>query len=192
MFGHRRSIRLAGYDYASPGSYFVTLLTHMRACVFGRIVNDEMRLSSVGQIARDCWLRIPEHMPGVRLDSWVIMPNHLHGILVIEEGDRASRGGVQDTIRASRGSPLRMTATDELLPRGAPAGSLGAIIAQYKGASGRLVNKLLRQPGARVWHRDYHDHVIRHEDALNRIRRYIELNPSRWYRDRNNPGRLAA
>jgi hypothetical protein len=74
-------------------------------------------------------------------------------------------------------------------PRGAAPGSLGAIIAQYKGAVGRRVNNLLDQPGARFWHRDYHDHVIRHEDALNRIRRYIDLNPSRWYRDRNNPDR---
>ncbi len=33
---HRRSIRLRGYDYTQPGSYFVTIGTHARLCHFDR------------------------------------------------------------------------------------------------------------------------------------------------------------
>lgn len=36
--GHRRSLRLQGYDYAQAGAYFVTLCTQNRACLFGEIV----------------------------------------------------------------------------------------------------------------------------------------------------------
>jgi hypothetical protein len=36
---HRRSIRLAGYDYAQPGAYFITLVTHDRMPLFGEIVD---------------------------------------------------------------------------------------------------------------------------------------------------------
>jgi len=36
---HRRSIRLKGYDYAQAGAYFVTIVTHERACLFGEVVN---------------------------------------------------------------------------------------------------------------------------------------------------------
>jgi REP element-mobilizing transposase RayT len=182
MPGHRRSIRLRGHDYTQPGAYYVTLPTQAHACIFGRVVDDEMQLNALREIARDCWLEIPDHVPGVRLDAWIVMPNHLHGILWLDEIASPSL-----PARASHGSPLRRAGR----PCGAPARSLGAIIALYKGASGRRINKLLGQPGARVWHRDYHDHVICHEAALIRIRRYIELNPSRWDRDRINPDKLA-
>ena len=40
---HRRSLRLRGYDYAGLGSYFVTICTQDRACLFGDIANGEVR-----------------------------------------------------------------------------------------------------------------------------------------------------
>ena len=41
---NRRSIRLKIYDYSQPGAYFITIVTHNRQCLFGEIVNGEMRL----------------------------------------------------------------------------------------------------------------------------------------------------
>jgi putative transposase len=40
-----------------------------------------------------------------------------------------------------------------------------------------------------VWQHNYHDHIIRNERSLERIRAYIRNNPANWHRDRNNPGR---
>jgi REP element-mobilizing transposase RayT len=102
MPGHRRSIRLRGHDYTQPGAYYVTLPTQAHACIFGRVVDDEMQLNALGEIARDCWLEIPDHVPGVRLDAWIVMPNHLHGILWLDEIASPSL-----PARASHGSPLR-------------------------------------------------------------------------------------
>ncbi|GIW45209.1 MAG: hypothetical protein KatS3mg077_2491 [Candidatus Binatia bacterium] len=45
---HRRSIRLKGYDYTQPGAYFVTICTHDRACLFGEVVDGQMRLNEAG------------------------------------------------------------------------------------------------------------------------------------------------
>ncbi len=42
-------------------------------------------------------------------------------------------------------------------------------------------------PGGRVWQRNYYEHIIRNERALNAIRRYIIDNPWRWHLDRYNP-----
>ena len=39
----------------------------------------------------------------------------------------------------------------------------------------------------RLWQRNYYEHVIRDEDDLDRIRRYIEENPLRWDQDPENP-----
>jgi hypothetical protein len=34
---HRRTIRLADYDYSREGAYFVTICVHDRECLFGEI-----------------------------------------------------------------------------------------------------------------------------------------------------------
>jgi putative transposase len=84
---HRRSIRLKGYDYAQTGAYFVTLCTWQRDCIFGEVVGGRCRLSALGQIVQDEWLRSMEIRREIRLyeDEFVVMPNHLHGIVWIIE-----------------------------------------------------------------------------------------------------------
>ncbi len=47
----RRSIRLRGFDYASPGAYFVTLCTAVRQTLLGEIAGGVIQLSQFGQIA---------------------------------------------------------------------------------------------------------------------------------------------
>jgi putative transposase len=77
----RRSPRLSEYDYTTTGAYFVSACTRDRACIFGAVVDGEMRPTGVGLIVEECWSAIPEHFTGVRLDAFVLMPNHVHGIL---------------------------------------------------------------------------------------------------------------
>jgi REP-associated tyrosine transposase len=82
---HRRSIRLKGYDYAQPGAYFVTMVTHQRQDLFGDIVDDEMVLSPLGKIVRYEWLRSINIRKEILLhdDEFVVMPNHFHDIVWI-------------------------------------------------------------------------------------------------------------
>jgi hypothetical protein len=49
---HRRSIRLKGYDYAKPGAYFITMITHQHEFRFGGITNGEMILNELGKIVK--------------------------------------------------------------------------------------------------------------------------------------------
>jgi REP-associated tyrosine transposase len=46
---HRHSIRLPNYDYSRPGAYYVTIVTWHRECLFGEVVNGEMKLNHIGQ-----------------------------------------------------------------------------------------------------------------------------------------------
>jgi REP element-mobilizing transposase RayT len=41
----------------------------------------------------------------------------------------------------------------------------------------------------RLWQRNYYEHVVRSEDELSRIQRYIENNPANWETDEENPNR---
>jgi len=81
----RATIRWQGYDYANVGAYFLTIVTDDRRPMFGRIVDGVLQPSPIGELARQCWDAIPEHMPHVDIGEFVVMPNHVHGIVVIRD-----------------------------------------------------------------------------------------------------------
>jgi REP element-mobilizing transposase RayT len=167
---HRRSIRLQNYDYTQSGAYFITINTRQREKLFGEIVNEEMMLSECGRVVEEEWLRTAQVRKNVELDVYVVMPNHFHAIIVLSN----------DTVGASR----RLALT-----KGLQAGSLGAIMAQFKSIVTKRINALRSTPSAPVWQRNYYEHIIRNDDVLKRIRDYIVANPSRWKEDENNPQR---
>jgi len=106
----RRSTRLKGYDYASPGWYFVTICTHNRACLFGQINDGKMTLNEWGRIARDQWRKTESIRDNVLLDAFVIMPNHMHGIVQITGSNNntgADSAGTDNVVGAYHDTPLR-------------------------------------------------------------------------------------
>ena len=66
---HRRSIRLRGYDYTTPGAYFVTLCAHRRACLFGEVADGRVHLNALGRAVLARWKALPRHAR-VRLDAF--------------------------------------------------------------------------------------------------------------------------
>lgn len=180
----RRSVRLAGYDYASPGAYFVTVCTYGRRCTFD--------VSEFRDVVEVTWRRITHHFPDARTDEFVVMPNHVHGILWILEANvvgaqHDGQAESQSRVGARHASPLRGYA---VRTSGAAAGSLGAIIGSFKSAATKRVSEILGTPGAPIWQRNYYERVIRNENELHRVREYIRLNPLQWDFDRENPYRV--
>ena len=169
-FSFRRSIRLPGYDYRQAGVYFVTLCTHEKSKIFGSIKDGQVRLCDLGTVVRDEWLHVAEARPNVQLDHFVVMPNHMHGLIVIEK----DRGG---------GTVPAVPAQQDEHSRTLRAGSLGAIIGQFKIAVTRRAELNQICSGQRIWQRNYHEHIVRNENSLNEIRQYIVENPARWLED---------
>jgi len=194
---HRRSIRLKGYDYTQAGAYFVTFVTHDRECLFGEVVDGVMRLNAFGEIVRDEWFRTAVVRPYVMLDpdEFVVMPNHVHGIIWITgRDDPVGRphdpvGRPHDPVGRPHDPVGRRAASPQhdQRPRGPAAGSVGAIIGQIKSIAAKRINALRGTPAGPVWGRNYYEHIIRYETSLNRIRRYIVANPSRWAEDHEHP-----
>jgi REP element-mobilizing transposase RayT len=185
---HRRSVRLPAYDYAAPGAYFVTVCTHGRRCLFGTVREHRTELSREGGIVAACWEALPRHFPAVRLDAFVVMPNHVHGILrIIPSADSSElEVGAQHAVplRADRRYRPPTRAFGTMTPQ-----SLAAIVRAFKSSSTREINRLRGTPGAALWQRNYHEHVVRNEEDLNAIRRYIADNPPRWHLDPEHPER---
>lgn len=66
-------------------------------------------------------------------------------------------------------------------------GSLSAVVRSFKSASSLAVNRLREVTGVSIWQRNLHDHVVRDEVELERIRKYIKDNSSHWDEDQENP-----
>ena len=61
---------------------------------------------------------------------------------------------------------------------------IGTIINQYK----RICTITLREIDIKFcWQPRFHDHIIRNDEELNRIRQYIIDNPKNWNDDEMNP-----
>lgn len=125
------------------------------------IVRGAIRLTDVGRIVARSWAWLGRHHPYVELDAWVIMPDHLHGILVLLDDDEVP-------VPVVKRKPL------------------GRLIGAFKTVSTKEINLLHGTPGARFWQRNYYEHVVRDEDALNRIRKYIITNSQRWSEERHD------
>jgi putative transposase len=183
---HRRSIRLRGYDYAQAGAYFVTIVTRDRVCLFGEVINGEMRLNDRGGLIHSVWDELPDHYPGVKCDAFIVMPNHVHGIIVL-----ANEGGVGESDVGAGLKPARTGLRPTTAPGAAlnPAPTLSEIIRGFKTFSARRINQLRHMPATPVWQRNYYEHIVRGESELNRIREYIANNPLQWEFDQENPFR---
>lgn len=60
--------------------------------------------------------------------------------------------------------------------------SIGNIINHYKGSVTRIARQELEFKD-KIWQARYHDHIIRNEPDLIRIKEYVQLNPARWEAD---------
>ena len=173
---HRRSIRLPGYDYSQAGAYYITIVTHQRDCLFGKIENEKMILSDLGKIADECWRAIPDHFPLVELGAYVVMPNHVHGIIVITDNGRGAA-----LLRPYTGPDENQNSHKiNVKP-----GSLGAIVRSYKSAVSYRIHKEHNATG--IWQRNYYEHIIRDDKDLQNKTDYIDANPMLWDEDENNP-----
>ena len=164
---HRRTIRLQGYDYTSPGAYFVTLVTHQREQVFGSVIEGQMRLNQFGEIVAGEWMKTAQIRPMVVLhpDEFVIMPNHLHGIIWIVETDGAPGVGTA-VVGATRRVAPTGSGSHQVAPTGKTtlaANSIGAIIGQIKSITAKRVNALRGTLWTPLWQRNFYEHIIRNE-----------------------------
>ncbi len=157
---HRRSIRLKGYDYSQPGAYFITICTHQKECLFGEIIDEQMQLNHFGKIVQSHWQSLEKYHSHIQLDKFVVMPNHFHGIIIIN-----------DNVAPDAASNNKKTGIPEFF-RG------------FKTFSARQINKARHQPGIPLWQRNYYERIIRDEEELNQIKKYIINNPQNWTQDR--------
>jgi putative transposase len=155
---HRRSTRLKGYDYSQPGVYFITICTWQHACILGDVHDGEMYLNPFGRAVSKVWQGLPKYYPYVILGEFCVMPNHVHAIInLTDDHSSHKRHGLSEIVRA------------------------------FKSFSTRQINTIRKTFVGPVWQRNYYEHIIRNEEALQKIIQYIRSNPFNWDHDQENP-----
>lgn len=145
----RKDIRLAAYDYASPGAYFVTVCVNPRRNLFWSHQNvgaDTIRpLTKCEQIVDDAIRQIPRHYPHISIDNYCIMPDHIHILLTIHPDENG---------------------------RQIAAPTLSTVIGQLK----RYVSKRI---GMSIWQKSFIERIIRNQKGYEKAWQYIDNNPTR-------------
>jgi len=156
---NRKSNRWRGYDYSTPGLYFVTICTKNRQPWFGEIRNGVMGLNTCGIVAHEALGNSKNYYDNVDVDCFVVMPDHVHAIICM----RVHWVGAEQCSA----------------PTGNAYGQLSKIVKSYK----EFVTKCMRNDFGHhgfAWQRSFHDRVIRSERELWNIRAYIKNNPIMW------------
>ncbi len=150
----RKPTRLKGYDYSSPGAYFVTICTQNREQLLSKIVGEDAlivpqnNLSEIGLICDKYINNMDIKYENATVDKYVIMPNHIHLIIFLH-----------GTMRAS-----------------SPTKNIETIIRSFK-------TMVTKEIGNSIWQRSYHDHIIRGEKDYQKIWEYIDTNELKWELD---------
>lgn len=84
MFG-RKTIRLKGYYYAQKGLYFITICCQNKRCLFGEIIDKQMKLNLAGEMIEKWYWELEQKFATIKCHQMVVMPNHFHCILEITE-----------------------------------------------------------------------------------------------------------
>jgi len=153
----RKPIRLADYDYASEGYYFVTICVKDMQELLGKVVDvDDARkidplarpfveLTPIGQSVEETIL--VANKSNIKVDKYVIMPNHIHMIIVLDPSvDGYKRPSLQQVVR-------------------------------------NIKSFTTKHAKVELWQSRFYDHVIRDEADYKRVWEYIDNNPAKWFED---------
>src|SRR3972149_10148006 len=89
------------------------------------------------------------------------------------------------------GNPVGVPQAGEKRAGASPAPTIGEIIGIFKSLCLHGWLKYIKENRidavGKFWQRNYYEHIIRNEDELNQIRKYIAENPLKRERDEENP-----
>jgi REP element-mobilizing transposase RayT len=163
-FPQRKPLRMPEFDYSQDGAYYVTLCTHNKDNLLADVncvgADPCVRPNAAGLMVEQKLHALETKFEGVTLDYYCVMPNHIHFVIF----KSAEPGG-------HTGPPLQMI--------------LQWLKTQTTNEYIKMVkNGILPPFDKRFWQRSYYEHVVRGDNDLFEIRRYIEENPLKWINDK--------
>ena len=155
---NRHNTRLQGYDYNTPGAYFLTICVNDRKCLLSRVVGTgvldgpKIQLLPYGRIAAKYIDQFNAFYSDLSVEDYVIMPNHIHILLrVLEMSSEKPSATIQNSV-------------------------ISRFVSTFK----RFCNK---EYGENIWQARSYDHIIRDQLDFDKHLKYIYENPFKWAED---------
>lgn len=153
----RKHTRLPRFDYSVPGIYFLTLCTKNRSRCLSQIVGRGLDPAVRYAMELTPYGNIAEQ-------DLLALPDRFAGITVLQYVVMPDHLHILLQLHAADAAGSR------------PRPTVPTIIGQYKAGVSRKCKCAL-------WQASYYDHVVRSEQELLEIQRYIENNPLQWVLD---------
>lgn len=157
----RKQIRLSCFDYFENGYYFVTICTKDRKHILSKVNNTPVGANCVrpsGEIKLSKF--------GIIIDNELKKINQIYPTIFLDEY----------VIMPNHIHLIIMIQKDKFgQTQFAP--TISRIIKQFKGS-------VTKQIGKSIWQKSFYEHIIRDENDLYEIRKYIIGNPLKWELDR--------
>ena len=167
------SSRLQNFDYSTPGYYFITICTFNHNNFFGKINNNQMELSKMGLVTQSELLKTFEIRKNIKLHKYVIMPNHIH--LLIEIKYQINSVNCRDVARYVSTEKQNFS---QISPK---PNSISSIIRSFKSAVTHQINP---KTIFFAWQPRFHDIIVKDEQELLVIKKYIQNNVINWQKDK--------
>jgi hypothetical protein len=145
--------------------YFLTLITHGREPLFGRVQHGKLALTPMGLEVARLWKYCAALRRDLHLGPWMVMPDHFHALVRVH----AVGAMIETAPRATRlfGSPRIR-------------GPLGSMVAAFKMGSTREINRMRETPRRRLWRKGVLYRAVESDLALEQTARMILANPKVW------------
>jgi REP element-mobilizing transposase RayT len=151
----RKSIRLKGYNYSQAGNYFITICVKNKYELLGQIfVDSSLNTSSV--TLSETGKMVKCHVENISQRNGVTLEKYV-----------IMPNHIHLLICLEYGTAKPVSLQNATIPQ---------IINALKGLTSKKF-------GESMWQHSYHDRIIRHDEEYQRIFRYIDENPQRWYED---------
>lgn len=180
---HSMLRRMQNHDYRDRWIYMVTLTTEGRKPLLGKLCYEVNKIENaiieptvLGQEVINCWQRIPEFYPDVKLLAFQLMPDHIHGLLFITKKQTAHLGQMINGFKVGCNRAYqRWSSSHEALPHD------NGYVEPKKEKHPQ--HGLLFTPG-------YQETALFGKGQLDRMFRYIADNPRRLALKKENPDLL--
>lgn len=189
-------LRASWHDYSAPGFYMLTLATHGRRPLLGRLGGQSaeqatITLTDIGKALTAEIESQPRRHPELRLLEYIIMEDHCHILLevMLPLADHlgkivwgikyGSTSAYLNQLNAQHGGVHRIEGTrSSSSQRKLKADSSGST-APNSGSPIQYVSPL--------WEAGYHDRIICRNGQITRLTHYIRRNPARLWLKRHAP-----
>jgi len=190
---HIPSARAVWHDY-NGGDYFITICTAERMHYFGEINNGEMVFNNLGQKLNELVRDTKTHNPYCEMPLYQIMPNHVHLIVCVDGRDAACRDAAchvsteNTKINAKRNAACHVSTNDKRTVKNEKMQDIAEECGLLSTAMGGLKSALTKYANLNKikfgWQTRFHDHIIRSQEEMNMIAKYIENNVTTWENDK--------